>query len=85
VIVLDIYGSAREKKEEIVGAQNLALDLVEAIKHKNTKAQKQQKIIYIPTLGECEKYLREKAERGEVIILMGAGDVFRIGENLVRE
>jgi len=95
VIVLDIYGSAREKKEEIVGAQNLALDLVEAIKHKNTKtprrqgfegqAQKQQKIIYIPTLGECEKYLREKAERGEVIILMGAGDVFRIGENLVKE
>jgi len=85
VIVLDIYGSAREKKEEIVGAQNLALDLVEAIKHKNTKTQKQQKIIYIPTLGECEKYLREKAERGEVIILMGAGDVFRIGENLVRE
>jgi UDP-N-acetylmuramate--alanine ligase len=80
VIVLDIYGSAREKKEEIVGAQNLALDLVKKIKE-NSNASAH----HIPTLVECEKYLREKTERGDVVILMGAGDVFRIGENLVRE
>lgn len=87
VIVLDIYGSAREKQGGVSSK-----DLVGAIKQENKKTitakagqGKHQKIIYIPTLDECEKYLRENVERGDIVILMGAGDVFRIGENLVRD
>lgn len=49
----------------------------------NTKTRKQ--VLYIPTLGECEEYLRENVERGDAVILMGAGDVFRIGESLVSD
>ncbi|MDD5072066.1 MAG: UDP-N-acetylmuramate--L-alanine ligase [Patescibacteria group bacterium] len=79
VIVLDIYGSAREKQGGVSSK-----DLVDAIKHENTKTRKHTNIIYIPALDECEEYLRGKAERGDIIILMGAGDVFRIGENLVK-
>jgi UDP-N-acetylmuramate--alanine ligase len=75
VIVLDIYGSAREAQGGVSSA-----DLVEKIKNKNEKIKN---ISYIPTLGEAEKYLRENVSRGDVVILMGAGDVFRIGENLV--
>ncbi|MEA1962628.1 MAG: UDP-N-acetylmuramate--L-alanine ligase [Patescibacteria group bacterium] len=76
VAVLDIYGSAREKHGGVH-----SLDLVEKIKSK-IKNQK-SKIHYIATLGECEKYLRGTIRRDEIIILMGAGDVFRIGERLV--
>lgn len=75
VIVLDIYGSAREEQG---GAHSS--DLVEKIKVNN----KELKVGYIPTLKECEEYLRKNIERGDIVILMGAGDIFRIGENLVK-
>ncbi|MFH1522259.1 MAG: UDP-N-acetylmuramate--L-alanine ligase [Patescibacteria group bacterium] len=78
VVVLDIYGSAREMQGGVHSR-----DLVSLIKHENTKTRKQQRVKYIPNLDKCEKYLREKVERGDVILLMGAGDVFRIGEKLV--
>lgn len=75
VIVLDIYGSAREEQG---GAHSS--DLVEKIKVNS----KELKVGYIPTLKECEEYLRKNIERDDVVILMGAGDVFRIGENLIK-
>ncbi|MDD4333351.1 MAG: UDP-N-acetylmuramate--L-alanine ligase [Patescibacteria group bacterium] len=77
VIVLDIYGSAREKQGGVSSE-----DLVEKIKQETKNKKKEIK--YIPTLDEAEKYLRENANRGDVVILMGAGDVFRIGENLLK-
>ena len=88
VIVLDIYGSARERHGGVHSK-----DLVDLIKkQKNppllklrraSAKTKKQKIDYIPTLDECERYLRENVGKGDVVILMGAGDVFKIGENLV--
>jgi UDP-N-acetylmuramate-alanine ligase len=40
-------------------------------------------VFHIATLAECEAYLQENIERDEIVVLMGAGDVFRVGENLV--
>lgn len=71
VIVLDIYGSAREVQGGVHSQ-----DLVNKIANQQTK--------YIPTLDEAEKYLKEKIGRNDVVILMGAGDVFRVGEKLVK-
>jgi len=86
LIVLDIYGSAREQQGGVHSQ-----DLVEKIRQQALRQSsgqaadgRQQKIRYIPTLAECEKYLRENIERDDLIVLMGAGDVFRIGENLVK-
>jgi UDP-N-acetylmuramate--alanine ligase len=78
VVVLDIYGSAREKQGGVHSR-----DLVEEIK-KNAKDGKPSKVSYIPTLKDCEKYLRSSVSEGDVILLMGAGDVFRIGEELIK-
>jgi UDP-N-acetylmuramate--alanine ligase len=84
VIVLDIYGSAREKQGGVHSK-----DLAERIKANNERNSHtppegaKQEVIYIPTLEECENYLRENVESGEIVILMGAGDVFRIGERLI--
>ncbi len=74
VIVLDIYGSAREEQGGVSSK-----DLVDLIKQKTRNTEQ---VMYIPSLKEAEKYLRENISRGDVVILMGAGDVFRVGENL---
>lgn len=78
LIVLDIYGSAREEQGGVHST-----DIVEKIKARNEEKGIVQKVDYIPTLIESEEYLRKKIGRGDLLILMGAGDVFRVGENLL--
>lgn len=80
VIILDIYGSAREKQGGVS-----SLELVEKLRIRNQELGIRQEVEYIPTLKECEKYLRQKTKRDDVILLMGAGDIFRVGENLVKK
>jgi UDP-N-acetylmuramate--alanine ligase len=76
LIILDIYGSAREQQGGIH-----TKDLIKKVKSQKSK---DIEIKYIPTLQECEKYLKENIVKGDIVILMGAGDVFRIGENLIK-
>ncbi len=38
---------------------------------------------YFPTFDEIESYLLKKCEPGDVLITMGAGDVYKIGEHLL--
>lgn len=73
LIVLDIYGSAREVQGGVTSRE-----LVEAINKKEEIA------INIGTLADCENYLRTNLSKNDVLVLMGAGDVFRIGENLLK-
>lgn len=75
LIVIDIYGSAREVQGGISSS-----DLVERIKSANSSVNVQ----YIPTMLEVEKYLKKKASSDDVIILMGAGDIFRVGDSLIK-
>jgi len=80
LIVLDIYGSAREVQGGVHSN-----DLIKATKEHFEKIEKKIKVSHIPELTGCEEYLRENLTRDDVLILMGAGDVFRIGENLVSQ
>jgi UDP-N-acetylmuramate--alanine ligase len=75
LIVINIYGSAREVQGGVSSA-----DLVEKIKSVNSSVS----IQYIPALLEVEKYLRNKIGRDDVVVLMGAGDIFRVGESLIK-
>jgi len=75
LIVLDIYGSAREEQGGVH-----SMDLVQAIQKENID----KKIKYIPGLEECLDYLKKEIGSGDVVVLMGAGDVFRIGEELLK-
>jgi len=74
LILLDIYCSAREEQGGIH-----SLDL----KNKILENDPNLKIEYIPTLNKVEKYLRKNINSNYLVILMGAGDVFRIGESLL--
>ena len=80
VIILDIYGSSREKQGKVHSK-----DLLNKLRIINNKLQIKQKTRYIPALKECEAYLRKHIKKEDVVVLMGAGDVFRVGENLVRQ
>ena len=40
---------------------------------------------FLPTFRELEAVLRDIARPGDIILTVGAGDVFKIGEDLVRE
>ncbi len=71
VIVLDIYGSAREVQGGVHSK-----DLVELAKkyHRN--------IEYIPTIGEAIEFLKDKISREDLVIAMGAGNVWEVVEGL---
>ena len=71
-IIIDIYGSAREQQGGVSSA-----DLVNLInKYFPGKAE------YIPTINEATEYCREKLGQYDVLITMGAGDVWKVGEKL---
>ncbi len=72
VIVIDIYGSAREVQGG-VSSQEL-VDLINRFDH--NKAE------YIPTINEVAKYLKDKIGENDVVISMGAGDVWKVVEKL---
>lgn len=72
VIVLDIYGSAREFQGGVHSA-----DLVDSInKYERGKA------LYIASNEEVVEYLKDKIGKEDVIITIGAGDGWKIEENL---
>ncbi|MBM7582610.1 UDP-N-acetylmuramate--alanine ligase [Caldicoprobacter guelmensis] len=72
LIITDIY-AAREKDTGEVHSRNLA----QAI------SQAGQPCIYMQSFDEIANYLKENASPGDIVITMGAGDVYRIGDMLV--
>ncbi|MFA5131334.1 MAG: UDP-N-acetylmuramate--L-alanine ligase [Patescibacteria group bacterium] len=79
LIVLDIYGSAREKQGGVSSAQ-----LVKAIAKYNSGRGLEQKVRHIATISEAAAYFRGKLNSSDLLLLMGAGDVFRLGETLLK-
>ncbi len=72
VIVIDIYGSAREQQGGVSSD-----DLVKLInKYHPGRAD------YIPTIGEASEFLKGEAGHFDVLITMGAGDVWKVAEEL---
>lgn len=68
VIVLDIYGSARENSGDIHSR-----DLVNLI-----RKSKGKKVVYLPTIESACSYLRENAGVKDAVLTIGAGDVWRL-------
>jgi len=72
IIIADIY-AAREKNTVGIYPQ----DLVEKIKKRGKNA------MYLGGFEQIEKYIIENAVDGDLLITMGAGDVYLIGEALL--
>lgn len=72
VIIIDIYGSAREVQGGVSSKE--LVDLIN--KYDHNKAE------YIPTINEVVEYLKDKVGENDVIISMGAGDVWKVANQL---
>ncbi len=72
VVLADIY-SARETNTLGINSQTLQKEL-----QKNGC-----ECYYFPSFGEIENYLLANCINGDLLITMGAGDVLKIGENLL--
>ena len=70
LVLADIY-AAREKDTGLVSSAELAADIPGAL--------------YLPSFEAIEDYLAKSAGPGDLVITMGAGDVYKIGENLLKK
>ena len=68
MVLTDIY-AAREKNTIGVSSKELADQIPGSL--------------YCPSLGEAADCLRELAQTGDLIITVGAGDIYTVGEALV--
>ena len=73
VVLADIY-AAREKNTIGISSK----DLLEKLKEKDCEAY------YFPTFAEIEQFLSEKCINNDLLITMGAGDIYQVGENLLK-
>ncbi len=71
VIMPDIY-AAREMDDGTISSR----DVIDLLNKQNKEAY------YAPTFPEVEKIIKEKAVAGDMIITMGAGDIFKVAEKL---
>lgn len=72
VILADIY-AARET--DTLGVSSA--DIVKLLQEKGVNAW------YLPTFPEIEKFILENCIPGDLLITMGAGDIVKVGENLL--
>lgn len=78
--VLDIYGSAREQQGGVSSQE-----LVEAIKQYNKQQDIKQKVVNISTIEDAIAYFKNNLGVDDLLLLMGAGNVFKVGEDLIKE
>lgn len=72
LVLADIY-AARET--DTLGVSSA--DLAEEVKKLGTDTH------YFPSFEEIEKFLRENCKAGDLLITMGAGDIVKVGEDLL--
>jgi len=79
LVVLDIYGSAREKQGDVSSRE-----LVTAIRKHNKTKRTKQPVQAIATIPQVVRYLKPKLQAQDILVLMGAGDVFRVAGQLIK-
>ena len=68
-IIADIF-AAREPHDSAIHSRDLA--------------EKIENALYIDNFPAIEKYVRENARPGDLVITMGAGDIYKVGESLIK-
>jgi len=94
LIITDIFDVAGREEKEIKKKVN-SEKLVASIKYK-VSSKKKEEILYIPTIKETADYLKKnlrggppartssrRSRAGEVVIVMGAGDVYKLADLLI--
>ena len=74
VVLTDIY-AAREKNTYGISSADLEREL----------AARGTECHYLPSFDEAEKFFQKKCLHNDLLITMGAGDIWKVGENLLRQ
>lgn len=74
IVLADIY-AAREKNTIGISSDDLRKHMLE----QNTN------IYYIPKFEDIEDFLLQHVEEGDVLITMGAGDIYKVGDDLLKQ
>ncbi len=75
VVITDIYSPAGEQQIEGVNSRKL-VELIQSNSNANTS--------YIPTKEEVLEYLTAKVAPGDLVITMGAGDIWKVADSLAK-
>ena len=78
LILVPVY-AAREK--DIYGVSSL--DIVRLVEKRDENTGRE--VHYFDTFAETEKFLKKISSTGDLLITMGAGDVVKIGEELLAD
>ncbi|HEX3173496.1 MAG TPA: Mur ligase domain-containing protein [Solirubrobacterales bacterium] len=79
VAVLDVYPAREEPVGELAGVSGLDVARAAADRMKG------RRVLWVPTLEEAQRALARRLGPGDVLVTIGAGDVFRVGEALLAE
>lgn len=75
LIITDVYGAGEEPIPGINGKF-----LIDSLIEKDFE----NKIIYLPRLNDISQYLKENLKKGDMVLVMGAGDIVRVSDELLR-
>ena len=81
VIIPDIYAS-REKFTKDVSS----IDLCDKIRYnfENSSLCSDKTVTYIPKLEQVAEHIKTHAKEGDIVLTIGAGDVYKVAEELVK-
>ena len=74
VLITDIYASAREKDDLSVSGKLLAEEVLKF----------HSKAIYTPGKKEVVRFLKTEVRKGDVVLTMGAGNIFSWHDDIIR-
>ncbi len=76
VILADIYRLKQDSEEDVLAVNSKML--ADEIKKRGVD------IVHVPSLLDIPDYLVKISRKGDIIITMGAGDVYRVGEEFIK-
>lgn len=82
IILNEIFSVAG--RDELSDDDVSSQDLIESIQQRDVELGKQREITYSPDIETSEKLIREKSDKNKVMLIMGAGDIYKSAENLFK-
>ena len=76
LVLAEIY-AAREKNIYKISSRQLA----EAIK----KTYPAKEVIFMDDFGRIADYVSENAQKGDLVLTMGAGDIYKVGDMILEK
>lgn len=79
VVVLDVYPAREEAVGELAGVSGLLVARAAADRMGG------RRVIWAPAIEQARSVLEDRLARGEILVTIGAGDVFKLGEELASD